>query len=869
MKKRNLFLAAGLLLPGAVFGQASPYRGLWVGEVRLDGVNEVSVPLDAQNVPRAPNPAVTTKTFDAANLRLILHVNGAGQVSLLKQVAILNRKADQAQSENDIALVTDERLYGNFPPQPAQRIASVVFDFGDAKATAAVDAVVNAAAAAAAASINGNGTQTAAQTAAQNAATALINTADAAERFAIFLRDVMNAATVTAVANGGTLAAAHITDAADLRDGTSVGTRFEPSFYKDPRGVDMIQAVLTAIAAETTADAKKAAAHNAAANFADVENAYQRFVAGEVFGDMIGAAAQAAGAAAANVPRLAIGGYGGATAYAAPVEVTTANHNLVTGDRISIAGAPVAAYNGVHTVTRVDAAKFSLPGVPFVAGKAVTNYAATAGLSPVTVVSAGHGLATGTRVSISGAGTASYNGSYFITKLSDDAFSIAAAFVDDPAAKGTWSSRGGVITGYESAPGGVSGVKVTAPGHGLNNGDVIEISGAGAAVYNGARAITRIDANSFTIPVAFGGNPAVKGSWAVQNNISAWQEPAVKTTTVTSNAHGLTTGDRIVITGAGKTAYNAAHEVEVLGANTFSIPVTFDAADGNPGTKGTWAPELSGSWRKLTAIHAAVEGDPKVNDARTRALQVKVAAYDDTRAAAAIAAVLAAIEQAAADAEETLPKVIAGLAGTAGREAQASAVARAALAAQIPTPDYTAFIRANDPRFTDFREIAPVIAAAAALGAWNESQNVLHTDTTVQNKAKEAILAAIPSVYATAARALQPELRLTGNFGPGATGLTGTISLPANHPTNPFRHRRHPDHTTGLDITRVLTLNFDGAAGDSLAATGFGVENISGTYAEEIHGLHKPLGPQKNLGIKVSGAFTLHRLSRIDTLNGR
>jgi hypothetical protein len=869
MKKHTLSLAAGLLLPGTVFGQASPYRGLWVGEVRLDGVNEVSVPLDANNVPRAPNPAVTTKTFDAANLRLILHVNGAGQVSLLKQVAILNRKADTAQSENDVALVTDERLYGNFPPQPAQRLASVVFDFGDARATAAVDAVVNAAAAAAATSINGGGAQSAAQTAAQNAAAALINSSDAAERFAVFLRDVMNSGAVTALAGGAAVTAAQTTDAADLRDGTSVGTRFEVSFYKDSRGVDMIAAIQAAIAAESTAEAKKKAAHNAASNFADVENAYQRFVAGEVFGDMIVAAAQAAGTAAAGVPRLNVEGFGGTTAYAAPVEVTTVNHNLVTGDRISIIGAPVAAYNGVHTVTRVDAAKFSLPGVPYIAGKAVTGYAATAGLTPVTVVSAGHGLATGARVVISGAGTGTYDGGYYITRISDDAFSIPAAFVDDPAAKGQWSSRGGVITGYESAPGGVSGVKVTAPGHGLNNGDTIVITGAGAAVYNGSRVITRIDANSFTIPVAFGGNPAAKGAWSVQNDISAWQEPAVKTTTVTSSAHGLTTGDRIVISSAGKAAYNAVHEVEVLSANTFSIPVTFDAADGNPGSKGTWAPELAGSWKKLTAIRTAVDANAKVNDARTRALQVKVAAYDDTRATDAIATVLDAIVAAAADAEETSPAAIATLADSGGREAQASAVARAALAAQIPTPDYTAFIRADDPRFTDFRELAPVVASAAALGAFNEYQNVLHTATTVQNKAKEAILAAIPSVYATAARALQPQLRLAGDFGPGETGLTGTISLPANHPTNPFRHRRHPDHSTGLDITRILTLNFDGAAGDSLSATGFGVDNISGTYAEEIHGLHKPLGPQKDIGLRVSGTFKLHRISRIDTLNGR
>ena len=37
----------------------------------------------------------------------------------------------------------------------------------------------------------------------------------------------------------------------------------------------------------------------------------------------------------------------------------------------------------------------------------------------------------------------------------------------------------------------------------------------------------------------------------------------------------------------------------------------------------------------------------------------------------------------------------------------------------------------------------------------------------------------------------------------------------------------------------------------------------------EIHGLHKPLGPAKNVGLKVAGTFQLHRVSQIDTLNGR
>lgn len=853
MKTRSILLAAGLLAPAPAFSQSSPYRGLWVGEVRLDGVNEVSVPLDAQNIPRAPNPAVPTKTFDAANLRLILHVNGAGQVSLLKQVAILNRKAGTAKSENDIALVTDERLYGSFPPQPAQRIASVVFDFGDAKATAAVDAVVNAAAASAAANVTASNAGSLATTSAQG----IIDAADAAERFAVFLRDTINSAAVTTLSGTGQATAVQDAAAAALRTG---------SYYADPRGEDMIAALELAVKTGT-AQEKRKAAHNVAADFADVENKFQRFIGGELFGDMLLSAAHAAGTAAQALPRKTITAMSG-TGGTAPVTFTTADHQLTNTDRIRLAGAPIAAWNGEHPVTRVNANQFTLP-VTFAAGKTITGYAAAATPSPLTVNAPAHGLQTGARVSITGAGTAAYNGAFYITVVDADSFSIPVAFTGDPATKGKWASRGGGITEYAAAPAGGSGVKITSPGHGLNNGEVVTISSAGAAVYNGSFAVTRVNADAFTIAVAFGGNPAVKGAWAALKDVTGYARPAEVQTLVTCAGHGLNPGDTITIAGSGRTAYNATHEVEKVDADTFLIPVLFHATDGNPSTKGSWTVPAGGTWRPVAPVQAAADGSSKVNDARAEALlRVKITAYDDTRGTDAIATVLAAVVAGATDANGS-PAVIKLAAESAGREALAELVARSSLPRQIPTADYTSFIRANDPRFTDFREIAAIAGAAAAAGAVEENANPLHTTASVLNKAKERAVAALTAVYAVAARAQRQELPLSGSFGPGATGLTGTIFLPANHPTNPFRHRRHPDHSIGIDLTRKVTLSFDGAAGGSLTATGYGVDSISGIYEEEVHGLHKPLGPQKNIGLKVRGTFTLQRLSRIDALNAR
>ena len=131
-----------VLLPRAGLGQASPYRGLWVGTATLRAVNEVAVPLDENNVPVAPDPRVPTPTADAAEVRLIIHVNGAGQAFLLKDVAIVNRaEGGSGAAGQDLALVTDPRLYAEVPPQAAMRLASAAFDFGEARATGALDAL--------------------------------------------------------------------------------------------------------------------------------------------------------------------------------------------------------------------------------------------------------------------------------------------------------------------------------------------------------------------------------------------------------------------------------------------------------------------------------------------------------------------------------------------------------------------------------------------------------------------------------------------------------------------------------------------------------------------------------------------------------
>ncbi len=615
----------------AVFGQADAYRGLWVGQVTLKYVNEVAVPLDENNVPIAPDPAVPTPTADQAHLRLILHINGAGQASLLKDVAVLNRKAGTSSavgkgqpvdlgkdpsiltflgaglsSESDMALVTDERLYSEYPAQPAFRVATAVFDFGDSKATDAVNEIVEQAAEAAAASVfaqlpgvfttsaGRKSAEDAAKAAAQTAVNPIVQSADVAAAFSQFLTSSFTATTVNAIADATTPAGATAAAASALAAATALQNG---SFYSDSRAVQMVNAVVAAAQASLAAGGDQAArrtvTHNTASAFADIQNQYHRFLAGVIFGDMIAGAADAA---------------------------------------------------------------------------------------------------------------------------------------------------------------------------------------AAAAVVSGATA---------------------------------------------------------------------------------------------------------------TTIREAVNANAKVIAARSEALTVRVSNYNDTRGTGAAELVLDAVINSAASA---LPagagaeNAIQQAADLAGREALADDVPRFLVPAVTPTPEYNEFVAS-----AGFKNSPATAAQAAAEAAVSHRVNdALYTAQSIENAARVGADQALRAVYSAAARAIRTELPLTGAFGPGrgdprfrydiksqnlpplgAAALEGTLHLPASHPTNPFRHRRHPDHTVGFDILRKLRLDFDGSSSDPLVRAGFGVDRITGTYREEVFGLHKPLGPNKDTGLRVEGKFELNRISLIDTVNAR
>jgi hypothetical protein len=122
-------------------------------------------------------------------------------------------------------------------------------------------------------------------------------------------------------------------------------------------------------------------------------------------------------------------------------------------------------------------------------------------------------------------------------------------------------------------------------------------------------------------------------------------------------------------------------------------------------------------------------------------------------------------------------------------------------------------------------------------------------------------------------------LLLAGSFATDGS-LTGTLVLSPDFPTNPFRHKYHPDHdnldaqfqpmpadATGSKeayrVERRLELQFsaqDPAGASSVQSLDYGYDVIGGSYRETVTGLHK--NP-----IVAQGQFRLNRVAVTGVLN--
>jgi hypothetical protein len=115
-------------------------------------------------------------------------------------------------------------------------------------------------------------------------------------------------------------------------------------------------------------------------------------------------------------------------------------------------------------------------------------------------------------------------------------------------------------------------------------------------------------------------------------------------------------------------------------------------------------------------------------------------------------------------------------------------------------------------------------------------------------------------------------LALSGSVSPPGTGtLSATFMIDRDFPTNPFKHKYHPDHDNlgplgpvvdAFDVTRTISLDFASTDPTGANPPGYGSSVLGGSYSETFAAgsLHK--NP-----IAVSGTFRLTRVSLTTQLN--
>jgi hypothetical protein len=304
-------------------------------------------------------------------------------------------------------------------------------------------------------------------------------------------------------------------------------------------------------------------------------------------------------------------------------------------------------------------------------------------------------------------------------------------------------------------------------------------------------------------------------------------------------------------------AYNRFLAGSAFNALRTAVPDPATAAAINAKELGMNIGEIAAAVRSDLLPRSAIAG------ALAEAVTIKSASlWGDTRAEVAVnrlidAAAAAAAAQASVSATASLVRKAVNDALVAAYDATKAAP----VFITAPSADYTAFVTAST--FQSAVNTAAKTATSEALFQYRAGVRGAGDLKFYANRAVEKSLTAIRN---TAAALPQNSIALRGSLTPGDT-LSGSIHLPALAPTNPFMHRRHPDHAEGFPITRHIRLAVDVPAAGDTGRAGYGVSRISGTYREEVFGLHKPLGTNRDIGLKTSGTFELNRLSFVESLN--
>jgi hypothetical protein len=150
---------------------------------------------------------------------------------------------------------------------------------------------------------------------------------------------------------------------------------------------------------------------------------------------------------------------------------------------------------------------------------------------------------------------------------------------------------------------------------------------------------------------------------------------------------------------------------------------------------------------------------------------------------------------------------------------------------------------------------------------------LLTDDSLIQNYSGAVLRDGEPVGYrvSTTAYDFEPQsLVMSGSFSPTGT-LEASITLDAEAPTNPFRHKYHPDHNNrnelytlfleeAYPVSREMTFTFSPTDPGGGSDASYGSNLLGGSYRERLGGLHRN-------DIVVEGLFLLSRISASPDLN--
>jgi Tfp pilus tip-associated adhesin PilY1 len=338
----------------------------------------------------------------------------------------------------------------------------------------------------------------------------------------------------------------------------------------------------------------------------------------------------------------------------ATATIDNAGGAYTAGNTIIISGASVAGYNGIHSLATVSGAT-NPATITFNVGSALAVPTGTIkiskGYTVTGTLTAGHGLVDGNPHTISGVTPSAYNGTFSPT-IGATSFTYTTT--------NTITATPATVTGTITPATNFGSTAIaTLVGHGLATGDKIVVSGGSNPEYTNGGAIgatacpgpdagtstnraeftvTKIDDNTFSYVLgnSFAGLVIPKAPCAVvgANKPSFRLNNTNGTAIATSVAHGLATGNSIVISDAvdGETAitdsatYNGTHTITVTSPDTF----TYDLGITKTNLQGA-ATGMTGNIKTTTAKarvvnHGFVTGDSVAISGATPAAFNKAAA---------------------------------------------------------------------------------------------------------------------------------------------------------------------------------------------------------------------------------------------------